>query len=39
VAGGTLAGNGTLKLFEKTVQHMLRSPNVEFRLEGRQIAL
>ncbi len=39
VAGGTLAGSGTLKLFEKTVQHMLRSPNLEFRLEGKQIAL
>ncbi len=39
VAGGTLTGSGALTLFEKTVQHMLRSPNVEFRLEGRQIAL
>ncbi len=39
VAGGTLAGSGTLKLFEKTVQHMLRSPGLEFRLEGKQIAL
>ena len=39
VAGGTLVGSGTLKLFEKTVQHMLRSPSVEFRLEGKQIAL
>ena len=39
VAGGTLEGSGTLKLFEKTVQHMLRSPNLEFRLEGKQIAL
>jgi hypothetical protein len=39
VAGGTLAGSGTLKLFEKTVQHMLRSPSLEFRLEGKQIAL
>jgi autotransporter translocation and assembly factor TamB len=39
VAGGTLAGSGTLKLFEKTVQHMLRSPALEFRLDGKQIAL
>ena len=39
VAGGTLAGSGTLKLFEKTVHHMLRSPSLEFRLEGKQIGL
>jgi len=39
VAGGTLAGSGTLKLFEKTLQHMLASPALEFRLEGKQIAL
>jgi autotransporter translocation and assembly factor TamB len=39
VAGGTLTGSGTLKLFEKTVQHMLRSPVLEFRLGGKQIAL
>ena len=39
VAGGSLTGSGTLKLFEKTVQHMLRSPALEFRLEGEQIAL
>ena len=39
VAGGTLAGSGTLKLFERTLQHMLRSPDLEFRLQGKQIAL
>jgi autotransporter translocation and assembly factor TamB len=39
VAGGTLTGSGTLKLFEKTVHHMLRSPNLEFRLAGTQIDL
>jgi len=39
IAGGSLSGAGTLKLFERSIQRMLRSPALEFRLEGRQIAL
>jgi autotransporter translocation and assembly factor TamB len=39
VAGGSLAGSGTTKLFEESVQHMLDAPTLEFQLEGKQIAL
>ncbi|HEX7597121.1 MAG TPA: hypothetical protein VF518_02840, partial [Polyangia bacterium] len=39
IAGGALSGGGTLKVFERTVQHMLRSPGLSFHLEGKQIEL
>jgi hypothetical protein len=39
VASGTISGSGSLKLFEKSVQHMLRSPNLSFRLDGNDIDL
>jgi autotransporter translocation and assembly factor TamB len=39
IAGGSLSGSGTLRLFERNVHHMLRSPALEFRLDGKQIAL
>jgi autotransporter translocation and assembly factor TamB len=39
VASGSLSGSGSLTLFEKSVQHMLRSPNLQFRLNGNDIDL
>lgn len=39
VAAGSLSGSGSLKLFEKSVQNMLRSPSLQFRLDGHDIDL
>jgi autotransporter translocation and assembly factor TamB len=37
--GGDFEGSGALKLFEGSLAHMLRSPMVSFRLEGRNVEL
>ncbi len=36
---GTLSGQGQIELFRKSVDHLLREPLVDFRLEGQSIEL
>jgi autotransporter translocation and assembly factor TamB len=37
--GGDFQGQGEIKLYERTLDHLLRSPVVAFRLEGREVEL
>jgi autotransporter translocation and assembly factor TamB len=37
--GGTFEGSGQVKLFERSLEHMLRSPVVSFHLDGREVEL
>ncbi len=39
VAGGAIEGSGQVKLFERTLDRMLRSPIVTFKLGGKEIDL
>jgi autotransporter translocation and assembly factor TamB len=39
VAGGSLDGSGSAKLFEDTIAHMLATPVLDFRIDGKQLSL
>jgi hypothetical protein len=39
VAGGSIVGGGSAKLFEATVAHMLAAPVLDFRLDGKRLSL
>jgi hypothetical protein len=39
VAGGSIEGGGSAKLFEATVAHMLAAPVLDFRLDGKRLSL
>ncbi len=39
VAGGAIEASGQSQIFDKTLARMLKSPTLDFRLQGRQIAL
>ncbi len=39
IAGGTVEGEGSAKLFAKSVGHMLAAPVLDFHLDGKQISL
>ena len=39
VAGGSLDGGGSARLFERSMAHMLDSPVIDFRLDGKSLSL
>jgi autotransporter translocation and assembly factor TamB len=39
IAGGTIDGSGSAKLFERSIEHMLKAPVLSFRLDGRRLSL
>ena len=39
IAGGTIEGGGTAQIFERSVAHMLASPVIDFRLDGKSLSL
>ena len=39
VAGGSLEGGGSARLFERTMARMLASPAIDFRLDGKSLSL
>lgn len=39
VAAGSITANGRTQIFEKTLAHLLKSPTLDFQLQGRDIAL
>jgi hypothetical protein len=39
LAGGTLDGGGSARLFEQRVSRMLASPAIDFRLDGKRLSL
>ena len=39
IAGGSVDGSGSAKLFERSVAHMLASPAIDFRLDGKSLSL
>jgi autotransporter translocation and assembly factor TamB len=39
VAGGTLEGSGSAQLYERSMAHLLASPVIDFRLDGKSLSL
>lgn len=39
IAGGSLHGNGSAKLFERSVERLLAAPILDFKLDGKQLSL